>query len=81
VNKRDGNRLRADNNEVCKKRAEGFYSSLAPGSARIVEYRTLRGADIGVVVNEGDTVSVWNAFTQKIEKYLLADFNARLMGV
>lgn len=45
----------------------------------IIRYRTDRGATHGVVVNMGDSVIVWNAFTEQLEKYQHKDYTMRLI--
>jgi hypothetical protein len=46
----------------------------------VVNYRSHRPNDFGVVVNIGDMIQVWNPWTEKITKYMAPDFKKRLIG-
>ena len=46
----------------------------------VVNYRSHRPNDYGVVVNIGDFIMVWNPWTEKITKHMAPDFKKRLIG-
>lgn len=47
----------------------------------VVNYRSHRPNDYGVVVNIGDFIQVWNPWTEKINKIMAPDFRKRLLSV
>jgi hypothetical protein len=80
MDKKGAMQLKADNDLAAHKRAVNYLAALAGAEVhRIVQYRTDRGEDYGVVVNIGEKVSIWNAFKEKVEHYSLADFQSRLI--
>jgi hypothetical protein len=69
-----------DNDAIGRKRSFEYLSSLANTAVhRVVQYRADRGPTYGVLVNIGDTVSIWDSFTKKINRYPFDDFKARLV--
>jgi hypothetical protein len=54
-------------NEECLKRAELYVESFGGGAYKVIQYRTPRGVDYGVLLNIGPKVTVWNAFSERIE--------------
>lgn len=53
------------------------HSELYP----IIQYRTVRGETYGVLLNQGEKVIVWNAFTEKLEKYNFNDYENRFISI
>lgn len=47
----------------------------------IIRYRTDRGEDYGVLVNKGEKVIVWNAFSEKLEQYHIPDYDKRFIAI
>ena len=63
----------------CFIKAEKYIASLMENAVyRIVLYDTDRGDTYGVVVNNGERVTVWNAFTEKLESMSQREFNRRV---
>jgi hypothetical protein len=63
----------------CLTKAEKYLVSLAENATyRIVLYDTDRGDTYGVVVNNGERITVWNAFTEKLESMSQREFERRV---
>ena len=67
-------------NEDCRVKAVEYWLRLPMVPVyRVVKYQTDRGPGYGVVVNEGQNVSVWNAFREKIETFSAPAFAGLLI--
>ncbi len=63
----------------CFLKATKYLASLAENTTyRIVLYDTDRGDTCGVVVNNGERITVWNAFTEKLESMSQREFERRV---
>ena len=61
--------------------ARNYRSMLIPPEIfPIIKYRTARGDDYGVLVNKGEKVVIWNAFSERLETMGIAEYNRRFIG-
>ena len=79
--KRDFSLMHADANRECLLRARDYLRTLEYVPAYgIIKYRTIRRWGYGVVVNKGDSfVMVWDAFSNRIEKMGICEFEGRFI--
>jgi hypothetical protein len=72
---------KAVNDTDALERAKWYRSVLIPPEIfPIICYRTDRGETYGVLVNKGEKVIVWNAFTEKLEQYHINDYEKRFIA-
>ena len=70
-----------ENNRECLLRARDYLRTLpvVPG-CEVIKYRTVRRWGYGVVVNRGERfVMVWDAFSERVEKLSVSEFDSRLI--
>ena len=65
----------------CLERAKEYRAKLIPPEIfQIVMIRTDRGPTHCVLVNMGEKVIVWNAFSQQLDHYSIQDYTAHLIS-
>lgn len=70
------------NDDEALENARNYRAMLIPKDIfPIIRYRTDRGENYGVLVNKGEKVTIWNAFTEKLEHYHIHDYDKRFIAI
>lgn len=70
------------NDEMALENARNYRAMLIPNDIfPIIKYRTDRGETYGALVNKGEKVIVWNAFSEKLEHYHINDYEKRFITI
>ena len=69
------------NDEKALENAHNYRAMLMPKDIfPIIRYRTERGGNYGVLVNKGEKVTIWNAFTERLDHYHIHEYNERFIS-
>ena len=72
-------KAKSKTDEACLVKAEKYLVSLNECSTyQIVTYNTDRGDTYGVIVSDGDRITIWNSFTEKLESMSRKEFERRV---